>query len=474
MSSGPVTDGNRGKGWHLNYLGYELAHAFISPLRFWSTALRLGLDNPFSPMSLNPFSKSLSAALEVFEGLTKRYGKPVFGIAETTINGIKATISEERVLSKPFCDLLHFKRDPAVTSQRNDPKVLLIAPMSGHYATLLRGTVKSMLPEHELYITDWKDARHVPIADGRFDLDDFIDYIIEFVQHLGPNTHVMAVCQPAVPALAAAALMAKRDMAVQPASLTLMGGPIDTRRNPTAVNKLAMQKSLSWFERNVVTVVPFPQGGFMRRVYPGFIQLSGFMTMNLERHQTAHYELFQHLVKGDCDSVNQHRQFYDEYLAVMDLSAEFYLQTVKAVFQTHDLPNKTFMHRGELVDCSAIRKTALMTIEGEKDDICGVGQTEAAHDLCPNIRPDEHFHYLQLGVGHYGVFNGTRYRTEIQPRIREMIRTIDARRKAEAGSRQTPVAEPEAEAINVAPSAVAARSLTTLRLQDLQPTGKPN
>ena len=444
-------------------------------MRFWATALRLGLDNPFSPFSLNPFAKSFSAGLEVFEGLTKRYGKPAFGISETSINGLKTAVTEDRVLTRPFCDLIHFKRDPAVTAKRNDPKVLLIAPMSGHYATLLRGTVNSMIPEHEVYITDWKDARHVPLADGRFDLASFVDYIIEFVQHLGPNTHVMAVCQPAVPALAATALMAQRGMANQPASLTLMGGPIDTRRNPTDVNKLAMAKSLSWFERNVISVVPFPQAGFMRRVYPGFIQLGGFMTMNLERHQTAHWELFEHLVKGDCDNVNQHRKFYDEYLAVMDLSAEFYLQTVKAVFQTHDLPDKKYMHRGELVDCSAIRNTALMTVEGEKDDICGVGQTEAAHDLCTNIRADEHFHYLQSGVGHYGVFNGTRYRTEIQPRIREMIRTIDARRRAETGQQASSFdSDIEAGPVEVAHQAAARALTSTFRLEDMHPMGKPN
>ena len=436
-------------------------------MRFWSTAMRLGLDHPMSLLSLNPFAKSASAALEVFESLTKRYGKPAFEINETSINGLKVGITEQVVHSKPFANLIHFKRDDAVAGPRNDPKVLLIAPMSGHYATLLRGTVKSMIAEHEVYITDWTDSRQVPVADGRFDLDDFVDYIIDFIDHLGPNTHVMAVCQPAVPAMIAAAIMAKRGMANQPASLTLMGGPIDTRRNPTGVNKLAMSKPLSWFERNVISVVPFPQLGFMRRVYPGFVQLSGFMTMNLERHQTAYRELFENLVKGDCDSVNQHRTFYDEYLAVMDLPAEFYLQTIKTVFQDHDLPNKRFMHRGELVDCGAIRRTAIMTVEGEKDDICGVGQTEAAHDLCPNVPADEHYHYLQPGVGHYGVFNGTRYRTEIQPRIREMIRTIDAKRRAQA--------RPTIEIVPVSKPAVAKRMLpAAVRLDEMQLVGKPN
>ncbi len=453
----------------MKYLGYELTHAVLQPMRFWSTTMRLALDNPFGMLSLNPFAKSASAALEVFEAMTKRYGKPSFGIAETSINGANVSITEKTVFSKPFCDLIHFERDLATAGQRNDPKVLLIAPMSGHYATLLRGTVKSMLPEHELYVTDWMDARNVPLADGRFDLDDFVDYIVEMVQFLGPNTHIMAVCQPAVPALAAAALMAKRNMPIQPASLTLMGGPIDTRRNPTAVNKLAMQKPMSWFEQSVITPVPFPQAGFMRQVYPGFIQLSGFMTMNLERHQTAYHELFENLVKGDCDSVKNHREFYDEYLAVMDLPAEFYLQTVKSVFKDFDLPNKKMMHRGELIDCSAISRTAIMTIEGERDDICGIGQTEAAHDLCPNVPADEHYHYLQPGVGHFGVFNGTRYRTEIQPRIREMIRTIDAKRKAEAAR------GPLIEVVQATTKPVTLRSIPTkARLDDIQPTGKPN
>ena len=450
----------------MNYLTFEFAHALFTPLRFWSTLTRSVLDNPYHPASLNPFSKSASAALEVFESVTSRYGKPAMGITETSINAVKVGITEEVVLSKPFCTLVHYKRDESVVGKRNDPKVLLIAPMSGHYATLLRGTVKSMINDHEVYLTDWADARQVPVTDGRFDLDDFIDYIIEFTQHLGPNVHIMAVCQPAVPALAAAAVMAQHKMANQPASLTLMGGPIDTRRNPTAVNKLAMGKPLSWFERSVISVVPFPQLGFMRKVYPGFIQLSGFMTMNLERHQTAYHELFENLVKGDCDSVKQHREFYDEYLAVMDLPAEFYIQTIKTVFQEHELPNKRMKHRGQLIDCSAIERTAIMTIEGERDDICGVGQTEAAHDLCPNVPADEHYHYLQPGVGHYGVFNGTRYRTEIQPRIREMMRTIDARRKAER------MVIPHATASNDDTPKTA--QIYPARWQDVELTGKPN
>ncbi len=413
----------------MHYQAYELAHTLLQPLRFGMRALKAQLELPFNPLAGTEWAKNILAACEVFEGVTRRYGKPEFGISETRVHGLTVPVREEIVLKKTFCNLLHFDRDETVVGKRYDPKVLLVAPMSGHYATLLRGTVQAMIKEHNLYITDWVDARDVPVYEGGFDLDDFIDYIIEFVQFLGPNTHVMAVCQPAVPALAAAAVMAARDDPCQPASLTLMGGPIDTRRNPTAVNKLAQERPLSWFESNVINQVPWPNAGFMRRVYPGFIQLTGFMTMNLERHTEAHMKLFEHLVKGDCDSVKQHRDFYEEYLAVMDLPAEFYLQTVKTVFQDHLLPDGKMMHRGVPVDCKAIRKTALMTVEGERDDICGLGQTEAAHDLCPNIPVDEHYYYVQPGVGHYGVFNGTRFRTEIQPRIREIIRTIQFKRK---------------------------------------------
>lgn len=405
----------------MNYIGYELAHAFFTPLRFWSTATRLALDNPFSPLSLNPFAKSASAALEVFESVTKRYGKPVFGISETSINGLPVSITEKIVHAKPFCNLIHFERDQATAGNRNDPKVLLIAPMSGHYATLLRGTVKSMINEHELYITDWTDARNVPIAEGRFDLDDFIDYIIDFVQVLGPNTHVMAVCQPAVPALAAAAVMARANMAIQPASLTLMGGPIDTRRNPTVVNEVANAHPIEWFEQSVIVTVPPRYPGAFRRVYPAFLQLAGFMTMNLDRHVTAHFDLFKHLIKGDGSSAEAHRAFYDEYLTVMDLPANFYLQTIKRVFQEHQLAEGKFESRDRKVDPAAIENTALFCVEGEKDDICALGQTEAALDLCTGLPDRRKQHYVQEKVGHYGVFNGRRWRTEIYPKIRDFI-----------------------------------------------------
>lgn len=412
----------------MNYYSYEMAHLAVTPLRWGVEGLKMQLESPLNPYREMLVPRMIAASCEVFENVTRRYGKPEWGIKETQIFGMRVPVQPEIAYRKTFCNLLHFNRDEAVTGQRSDPKVLIVAPMSGHYATLLRGTVNAMLPEHDVYITDWKDARMVPLSQGSFDFDDFIDYIIEFTQFLGKNTHVIAVCQPAVPVLAAAALMASRDDAMQPASLTLMGGPIDTRRNETVVNQLAQGRPIEWFENNVIYRVPFPNPGCMRKVYPGFIQLTGFMQMNLERHIEAHHNLFDDLVKGDCDSVQQHQDFYEEYMAVMDLSAEFYLQTVKTVFQDHDLPDGRLMHRGELVDCSAIEKTALMTVEGENDDICGLGQTEAAQDLCSNIPMDEKYHYVQPGVGHYGVFNGTRWRTEIQPRIREFIRTIQFKR----------------------------------------------
>jgi len=412
----------------MHYHSYELAHRVVAPLRWSAQGLKMQLQSPLNPFRDMLLPRMMAASCELFENVTRRYGKPEWGIKETKIFGMPVPINEEIVRAKPFCNLVHFDRDEKIIGRRYDPKVLIVAPLSGHYATLLRGTVEAMIREHNVYVTDWVDARMVPVAQGDFDLDDFIDYIIEFIQYLGANTHVIAVCQPAVPVLAAAAIMASRNDPMQPASLTLMGGPIDTRRNMTAVNKLAQNRPIEWFENNVINSVPFPNPGFMRKVYPGFIQLTGFMQMNLERHMTAHKDLFSNLVKGDCDSVQNHQTFYEEYLAVLDLPADFYLQTVRVVFQEHDLPDGRMTHRGEVVDCGAIKRIALMTVEGENDDICGLGQTEAAHDLCVNIPMDEKYHYVQPGVGHYGVFNGTRWRTEIHPRIREFIRTIQFKR----------------------------------------------
>ena len=413
----------------MHYHTYEMAHALLAPWRAQAQLIGQVMDNPLLPIAHTKLGRTISAACEVFEGITRRYGKPAWGITETKIAGLPVPIREEVVMRTPFCELRHFDRDEKVCGKRYDPKVLVVAPMSGHYATLLRGTVQAMLPEHNLYVTDWVDARNVPVFAGKFDLDDFVDHVMQMVRFIGHNTHVVAVCQPSVPVLAATALMAAMKDPCRPASITLMGGPIDTRCNPTAVNQHAMSKDIGWFERNVIAPVPWPNMGCMRLVYPGFIQLTGFMTMNLDRHVQAHKGLFDSLVKGDCDSALQHRKFYDEYLAVMDLPAEFFLQTVKTVFQDHDLPDGRMKWRGETVDCRAIEDTVLMTVEGERDDICGLGQTEAAHALCANLPSEKHVHYVQQGVGHYGVFNGTRWRTEIQPRIREMIRNVNFQRR---------------------------------------------
>ncbi|MEO1749192.1 MAG: polyhydroxyalkanoate depolymerase, partial [Pseudomonadota bacterium] len=296
-----------------------------------------------------------------------------------------------------------------------------------HYATLLRGTVERFLPEAEVYITDWVDARNVPVTEGNFDLDDYIDYLIEMLEHLGPNTHIVGVCQPSVPVLAAVSVMEAQKNTCSPATMTLMGGPVDTRRNPTAVNKLAEEKPIEWFRDNVIMTVPFPNPGFGRQVYPGFLQLTGFMSMNLDRHMIAQKDFFMHLVRDDGDSAEKHRDFYDEYLAVMDLTAEFYLQTIKVVFINHDLPNGTMMHRGQKVDPGAIKNTALLTIEGENDDITGKGQTEATHDLCTGLPKEMKMHYEQPRVGHYGVFNGSRFRQHVAPKMLDFMRAHQAK-----------------------------------------------
>ena len=398
------------------YHFYELNHAAAQPLRAVADLTRLIYTHPLNPLTGTVFGRSMAAGAELFERLTRRYGKPRFELPVTTIDGDLVNIREEVVWNRPFCNLLHFERQ-AVIAPNRDPKILIVAPMSGHYATLLRGTVEAMLPHGDVYITDWVDARSVPLADGRFDLDDYIDYIIEMLHFLGPDTHVIAVCQPSVPVLAAVSVMEARGDALSPASMTLMGGPIDTRINPTAVNGMAVDKDIKWFERNVIMPVPFPHAGFMRSVYPGFLQLGGFVSMNLDRHIDAHKDFFSHMVQGDGDSAEKHRDFYDEYLAVMDLTAEFYLQTVQTVFINHSLPKGEMMHRNERVDPSAIRKTALLTVEGENDDISGVGQTEAAQTLCSSLSDKKRMHYVQPGVGHYGVFNGSRFRSEIAPRI---------------------------------------------------------
>lgn len=407
----------------LPYNLYEAAHMMMGPARAMSDAARLMFNNPVSPLTYTPFGRAMAASAELFERTTRRYGKPTFDLPTTLVGGVRVAVTERIVWERPFGKLIHFERTLA-PGQKAGPKVLIVAPMSGHYATLLRGTVDAFLPGHEVYITDWADARMVP-ANLTFDLDDYIDYLIAIFQMLGPDTHVMAVCQPAVPVIAAIARMEAEDDPAAPRSMTLMGGPIDTRRAPTAVNKVAQERGIEWFKRHCVVRVPMVYPGAFRQVYPGFMQLSGFMAMNIDKHISAHHDMYRHLVKGDGDSAEKHREFYDEYMAVMDLTAEFYLQTVDKVFCKHELPKGEMMHRDKPVDLKAIRRVALMTVEGEHDDISGVGQTEAAQDLCVNIPDNKRVHYVQLGVGHYGVFNGSRFRAEIAPRIADFMLSLD-------------------------------------------------
>ena len=406
---------------------YDAWHTAMAPARLAAEATKIALQNPLSPFAYMPAARTIAASCELFERTTRKFGKPEFGIESVKIDGKKVKVTEEVVDERPFCTLTHFKRNV----KRNDPKVLIVAPMSGHFATLLRGTVEAMLPNHEVYITEWVDARLVPIRDGRFNLDDYVAYVMDYIRIIGENTHVMAVCQPAVPVFMAVAVMNAQKDKFAPASMTLMGGPIDPRVSKTAVTELAEQRPLSWFEQSVVTNVPFYYPGAGRRVYPGFLQLSGFMQMNLDRHVGSHLKFFQHLIQGDGEDAEKHRKFYDEYLAVMDLTGEFYLQTVEMVFQKHLLPIGEMKWKDPKtdklhpVDATEITHTALMTVEGELDDISALGQTIAAHGLCKNLPADKHYNHLQEGVGHYGIFNGRRWRDEIQPRIADFIRKID-------------------------------------------------
>ncbi len=408
----------------LAYHLYESAHMMMSPARAASEALNLFYNNPANPLTYTSFGKTMAASCVLFERLTRRYGKPAFDLPTALVGGIRTPIVENVIWEQPFCRLVHFEKQWS-GKPKVQPRVLIVAPMSGHYATLLRGTVEAFLPDHDVYITDWVDARLVPLTSGVFDLDDYIDYVMMMFRRLGPSIHVMAVCQPAVPVLAAIARMEAENDADTPRSMTLMGGPIDTRRAPTAVNTVAMERGTEWFRRHCIIRVPMAYPGVMREVYPGFLQLSGFMAMNMDRHVDAHSEMFRHLVKGDGDSADKHRDFYDEYMAVMDLTAEYYLQTVDTVFVKHSLPKGEMMHRDKLVDLTAIRNCGLMTVEGEKDDISGVGQTQAAQDLCVNIPDHRRVHYMQMGVGHYGVFNGSRFRSEIAPRISDFMISLD-------------------------------------------------
>lgn len=404
------------------YALHELSQTMLAP---WGAAARLNtqlFSDPLSPLSYSPMARTVAAGADLFVRLTKRYDKPAFGLDLTAVDQAPVGVTEEVVFSRPFCNLLHFRRALSAERDAKDPKVLLVAPLSGHYATLLRDTVRTMLPAHRVYVTDWVNAKMVPLSDGPFHLDDYVEYVCEFIRMLGDDLHVISVCQPTVPVLAAVSLMAARGETPTPRTMTMMGGPIDPRNSPTAVNNLATQKSLNWFEHNVIHRVPMQYPGFMRRVYPGFLQHVGFVAMNPERHAQAHWDYYDHLLKGDGESAQQHRKFYDEYNAVLDMAAEYYLDTIRTVFQEHALPNGNWRVRGELVQPQRITKTALLTIEGELDDISGSGQTEAAHGLCTGIARARREHFMVPGVGHYGIFSGRRWREVIYPRIHGFIR----------------------------------------------------
>ncbi|MGE3623474.1 MAG: polyhydroxyalkanoate depolymerase [Bdellovibrionales bacterium] len=397
---------------------HDWHRAALTPFRMAAEATQAIFQHPFSPAAYTKFGRVMAAGAEMFERTTRRFAKPSFDLHSTKIHRDTVKVEEEIIAVKPFCRLLHFKR----ATQAHDPKVLIVAPISGHHSTLLRGTVEAMLPEHDVYITDWIDAKLVPLAMGKFDLEDYITYVMEFIRHLGPDVHVLAVCQPAPAVLAAVALLAARNDPAQPRSMTLMGGPIDTRFAKTVVTEVGAKKPMEWFRNTVIHALPFYYPGAYRLVYPGFIQLHGFMSMNAERHMNEHVKMFRHLIKGDEDSAAAHRRFYDEYLSVMDVPAEFYLQTVERIFKNHDLPLGTFSWHGELVKPELIENTAVLVVEGELDDISAPGQTRPALDLCKGLPDSMKKAHLQIGVGHYGIFNGRKWREHILPVVHDFIR----------------------------------------------------
>jgi poly(3-hydroxybutyrate) depolymerase len=370
--------------------------------------------------SMSP-TREMLAGLELVSRATLTHVRPPFGIETVPVENQIATVTEEVALDLPFGDLLHFKKD----IDAPQPRVLIVAPLSGHFATLLRNTAEVMLRDHDVYITDWKNPRDIPLSAGRFGFEEYVEYLIRFLEHLGPGAHVVAVCQPCVQALVATTVMAEDNHPCQPRSLTLMAGPIDCRINPTSVNELATEHPISWFRNNLISTVPFPLAGWGRRVYPGFVQVTAFVSMNKQRHIDAHKDLYKALVDGDETESERIKTFYDEYFAVLDLTEDFYLETVEWVFQEMLLPLGKLMHRGRVVDPSAIRRTALLTVEGERDDICSVGQTAAAHDLATKLRPHLRHHHLQAGVGHYGVFSGRRWESQIYPRVKSVILSME-------------------------------------------------
>jgi poly(3-hydroxybutyrate) depolymerase len=402
----------------LLYEAYEFQRQWLASASSWAAVGAKMLSNPALPIGYLGMGPVVASALEVFAHLYEERRKPEFGISAVDVAGKRHQVQEQVVFEKPFGSLRHFWR---AGLPRNAPKLLIVAPMSGHHATLLRGTVARLVENQEVWITDWADAKMVPLSKGKFDLDDYIDYLIEFLHYLGDRAHVLAVCQPSVPALAATAIMGAANDPLRPATLTMMGGPIDTRASPTSVNDIAMARPLSWFRSHVTATVPLNYPGAGRKVYPGFMQLAGFISMNLETHMMSHYEMFKHLTLGDTESAAATKAFYDEYLSVCDMTAEFYLETIEQVFQNHALPKGELLHRGERVDLGAIRDTALLAIEGERDDISGIGQTRAALDLATHLPRARTKYHLARGVGHYGIFNGSKWRTRIAPVVEEWI-----------------------------------------------------
>ncbi|MDY7579717.1 polyhydroxyalkanoate depolymerase [Herbaspirillum sp. RTI4] len=407
------------------YQLHELNRNFLHPLMQWAENSAKLFSNPISPLAHTPFAQGMAAGSELLFRLGKSYEKPEFLITDTLVGGKTVAIVEEVTVSKAFCRLLHFKKDLSAKDVKalKQPTVLLVAPLSGHHATLLRDTVRGLLPEHDVYITDWTDARTVPLTEGPFHLHDYVYYVQDFIRQLGPDLHVISVCQPTVPVLAAIALMATAKDSKLPKSMTMMGGPIDGRKSPTAVNNLATEKPFSWFENTVIYSVPanFPAAG--RRVYPGFLQHAGFVAMNPQRHTQSHWDFYKHLYAGDQESAAEHRKFYDEYNAVLDMPAEFYLETIKIVFQDFNLPLGTWEIEGKLVRPQDIKTVALLTIEGELDDISGSGQTEAAQALCAGIPAGNKEHFTAPQCGHYGIFAGRRWREVICPKISTFIKT---------------------------------------------------
>lgn len=404
---------------HTLYPLREIHMAGVKPINLLAEAGKAFYRNPMLPFNYTRAGRQAAAASELLARMTHNYGKPEFGITETTVDGKKVAVRQETVLSKPFCNLLHFQRDTKVKS----PKLLIVAPMSGHHATLLRGTVEAALPFADVYITDWLDAKMVPLYEGKFDMEDYTAYTIEFMELLAPDLHVMAVCQPSVTVFAGVAIMNANKNPRSPRSMTLIGGPIDTREAPTKVNQTAKEHSFQWFEQNVITRVPVNHPGFMRRVYPGFVQLMSFMSLNLERHIDSHVQFFNHLVQGDGESAEAHKKFYDEYLSVIDLPAEFYLQSIDQVFQRHLLPKGEMMYKGQRVDPKAITETAMLCLEGELDDISGVGQTRVAMDLTKNLSASMKKYHMEKDVGHYGIFNGRKFRNNVLPIIIDFIKS---------------------------------------------------